>query len=46
MTLIAYVFKKLKTEKDVVRQKSKKTRFRTLFDSQYVKGSQILLKSA
>ena len=37
MTLIAYVFLKLKDVKDVVRQKSKKFRFRTLFDSQYVK---------
>ena len=40
------VFPKLKTVKDVVRQMSKEPRFRTPFDSQQVKGSQTLVKSA
>ena len=40
------VFPKLKTVKDVVRQMSKESRFRTPFDSQQVKGSQTLVKSA
>ena len=46
MTLIAYLFPKLQTAKDVVGQISKKARFRTPFDSQHVKGSQTLVKSA
>ena len=45
MTLIAYVFPKLRTAKDVVRRMSKKHRFGISFDSQHVKGSQTLLKS-
>ena len=45
MTLIVYVFPKLQTAKDLVRPMSKKRRFRTPFDSQYVKRSQTLLKS-
>ena len=39
MALIAYVFPKLETKKQVVSQMSKKPRFRTTFDSQHVKGS-------
>ena len=39
-------FRKLQTGKDLVRPLSKKHRFRTLFDSQKVKGSQTLLKSS
>ena len=46
MTLIVYVFPKLQTAKDVVRQMSKKPRFRKPFDSQRVKLSQKLVKSA
>ena len=46
MTLIGYVFPKLQTTKDFVRQMSKRRHFRTSFDSQHVKGSQILVKSA
>ena len=45
MTLIAHVFPKLRIVKDVVRQMSKKTRFRAPFDSQHVKECQTLLKS-
>ena len=40
------VFVKLKTAKDVLGQMSKEPCFRTLFDIQYVKGSQRLVKSA
>ena len=46
MTLIAYVFRKLRTLKDVTRHMSKKSLFRTPFDSQHATGSQRLLKSA
>ena len=46
MTLIANVFPKLWTARDVVRQRSKKPLFRTLFDSQDVKGTQAPVKSA
>ena len=46
MTLIAFVFPKLRTAKEVVRQMSKKPRFRMPFDSENVKGSQTLVKSA
>ena len=46
MTLVFYVFPKLETAKNVVRKISKKTRFKTPFDSQHVKGSQTLFKSA
>ena len=42
MKLIASVFKKLQTSKDVVRQKSEKVHFRKPFDSQHAKGSQTL----
>ena len=46
MTLIAYVFPKLQTGKNLVKQMSKKPRFGTPLDSQHVKGSQTLAKSA
>ena len=46
MTLVAYVFPKIQTAKDVVRQMSKMTCFRTPLESQIVKGSQTLVKSA
>ena len=46
MIVIANVFPKLQTVKDLVRPLSKKRRFRTCFDSQHVKASQILSKSA
>ena len=39
MTLVFYVFPKLETAKNVVGKISKKTRFKTPFDSQHVKGS-------
>ena len=45
MIVIANVLRKLQTVKDLVRLLSKKSRFRTRFDSQHVKGSQTLLKS-
>ena len=44
MNLIAYFFPKLQTAKDVVRQISKKSRFRTPFDNQHAKETQILLE--
>ena len=40
MALIAYVFSKLETAKDLVRKLSKKIRFKAPFDSQHAKGSQ------
>ena len=46
MTLIANVFPKLWTARDVVRQMSKKPSFKTPFDSQYVKVIQTLVNSA
>ena len=46
MIVIATLFRKLQTVKDLVRPLSKKHRFRTPFDSQHVKGSQTLVKSA
>ena len=45
MTLITYVFWKLQTVKDVVKQRSKMSRFRRLFDKQNGKRAQTLLKS-
>ena len=45
MPLIAYVFLKLWTAKVVVRQISKKSRFRQLFDRQHGKRSHTLLRS-
>ena len=46
MIVIATSFRKLQSVKDLVRPLSKKHRLRTPFDSQHVKGYQILLKSA
>ena len=46
MTLKAYLFRKLRTAKDVLREMSKKPSFRAPFDSRIVKGSQTLLESA
>ena len=45
MTLIAYVFPKLQTAKELIRPISKKPRSSTSFDSQHVKVSQTLLES-
>ena len=45
MIVIANVFPKLQTVKILVRPLSKKRRFRTRFDSQHAKASQILAKS-
>ena len=45
MIVRANVFPKLQTGKNVVRALSKKRRFRTRFDSQHVKASQILAKA-
>ena len=46
MTIVlANVFPKLQTVKNLVRLLSKKRRFTTRFDSQHVKGSQMLAKS-
>ena len=45
MMAIANVFQKLQTAKNLLRSLSKKRRFRTRFDSQYVKPFQILAKS-
>ena len=44
--VIANVFLKLRTVKDLVRPLFKKRRFKTSFDSHHVKGSQTLVKSA
>ena len=46
MIFIAFAFPKLQTVKDMVRQLSKKCRFRTAFKSQHVKGLQTFVKSA
>ena len=46
MIAIANAFPKLETVKNLVRTLSKKRRFRTSFDSQIVKASQTLVKSA
>ena len=45
MTLVAYVFPKLETAKDVVREVSKKTRFRRTFVELHGKRSKTLMKS-
>ena len=45
MTLIADVFLKVRTPKNVVKQMSKKSRFRGPFNNQHGKGNQTLLKS-
>ena len=44
--VIATLFRKLQTVKDLGRPPSKKHRFRTPFDIQHTKGSQTLVKSA
>ena len=46
MIIIATLFSKLQTVKDLFRPLSKKHRFTTPFDSQHVKGSQALAKGA
>ena len=46
LILIATLFRKLQTVKDLVRPLFKKHRFRTPLDSQHVKGSQTFVKSA
>ena len=46
MTIIADVFSNLWTAKYVVKEMSKKTGFKTPFDSQHPKGYQTLLRSA
>ena len=45
MIVIATLFRKLQTVKDLVRPLFKKHRFRNSFDNQHVKGSQSLVKS-
>ena len=44
MTLIAYLFPKLRTPKNVLRYKSKKSRFKGPFDKQHGKRVQALLR--
>ena len=44
--IIANVFPKLRTVEDLVKSLSKKRRFRTSFDSEHVKGSKTIVKSA
>ena len=46
MIVIATLFRKLQTVKDLVRPLFKKHRFRNSFDNQHVKESQSLVKSA
>ena len=46
MIVIANVFPKLQTVKDLARPLTKKRCFSTFFDSQHVKGSQTLVKSS
>ena len=46
MIVIATLLRKLQAVNELVRPLSKKHRFRTPFDSQHVKGSQTLVKSA
>ena len=45
MTIIADLFPKLRTPKNVVRDMSKKSRFKGPFDKQHVKRVQTLLRS-
>ena len=45
MTLVAYLFPKLRTPKNVVRYMSKKSRFKVPFDRQHGKRLQTLLRS-
>ena len=46
MIVMATLFRKLQTVKDLARPLSEKHRFRTPLDSQHVKGSQTVGKSA
>ena len=46
MIVIANIFPKLKTAKNLVKSLSRKHRFRTSFESQRVNGCQTLVKSA
>ena len=46
MIVIAPLFRKLETMKDLDRPLSNKHRFRTPLDSEHVKGSQTCIKSA
>ena len=46
MIVIATLFRKLQTGKDLFRPLSKNLRFRTRFDRQHVKWSQTLAKAA
>ena len=46
MNHLAYIFPKLQTVRDVVRQMPKNSRFRRLFEKWHGKQSQTLLKSA
>ena len=46
MIVIATLFRKLRTVKDLVRPHFKKQRFRNSFDNQHVKESQTLVKFA
>ena len=46
MVVIATLFRKLQTVKDLVRPLFKKRRFRNSFDNQHAKESQTLVKSA
>ena len=45
MTLIAYVFRKLPTTKNVLRQMSKSSRFREPVDRQHGKWAEALIQS-
>ena len=45
MTLIADLFPKLRTPKNVVRYMSKKSRFKVPFDRQHGKRAQTLMRS-
>ena len=45
MTLIAYFFRKIRTPENVVRDNSKKSRFKGPFDRQHDKRIQTLLRS-
>ena len=45
MTLIAYLFPKLRTPENVARYMSKKSHFQGPFDRQHGKGIQTLLRS-
>ena len=46
MIVIATLFRKLQTVKDLVRPLSERHRFKAPFDSQHIKGSPTLVRSA